>query len=196
PAAMLPPTNVFRIVPPGTRSLFVTAFKDLDELYQSLKISPRMEKIEVGLSHWKPGSIYNDGKLGETLMQDVLEKLTGKRFTAIQNTSGHGPDGIAIDHTKTPVEIYVAEAKSSVNGANAAERPSGDPNARLSGWVDKYLTGKFDTASPEGRAMFDQIINTCGVDLIRCNVRGIWAQVEVPRPGATKVSLDATLKAW
>ncbi|HMW72277.1 MAG TPA: hypothetical protein PKD17_10675, partial [Cellvibrionaceae bacterium] len=110
-------------------------------------------------------------------------------------------------HTKTPVEIYVAEAKSSVNGADAARAPAGAPDERLRGWLDKYNLGGFDTATPEGRAVFDQIQSLCGINLSSCNIRGIWAQVEVPRTGASNVSvdaslnatlkpLDATLKAW
>ena len=111
-------------------------------------------------------------------------------------------EGTSVSPFGAPLASFFAAGRPVI-----ARAPAGAPDERLRGWLDKYNLGGFDTATPEGRAVFDQIQSLCGINLSSCNIRGIWAQVEVPRTGASNVSvdaslnatlkpLDATLKAW
>lgn len=149
-------------------------------------------------SHYKDGEFikYNDGKLGEKAMVDVLKGTTGVEFKAIQNLSGHGPDGVYIDRSTNPATIYLAEAKSSVHGADAAKAPTGSATARLDKWIADYEAGKYANAGSEGIDTLRELKLLRDAD-IPAPVKGIWVQVEVPKFNSSSVEgLNAIINVW
>jgi len=169
----------------------------LDALYNDLKSAPVRISVMGKFHNYKEGDFikYNDGKLGEAVMLDVLEGTTGKKFTPMQNLSGHGPDGVYIDKSTNPATIFLAEAKSSINGADAAKAPTGSATARLDKWIADYEAGKYANAGSEALDTFQEL-KTLRQDLT-APVKGIWIQVEVPKLDSSGVQqLNAIVNVW
>ncbi|WP_454909647.1 hemagglutinin repeat-containing protein [Variovorax gossypii] len=83
--------------------------------------------------------VRNDGKLGESLAQELMQNATGISFRSIQNNSGHGVDLLGIDETAKI--IWAPEVKSSINGAFP------DPNTlnlmqRTQSWINQAADGR------------------------------------------------------
>lgn len=128
-------------------------------------------------------------------MKDVLQSAIRKNFKAIQNLSGHGPDGVYIDRSTNPAIIYLAEAKSSVHGADAAKAPTGSATDRLDKWIADYKAGRYDNADSESRNMLRELEMLRRVDTAL--VKGIWVQVEVPKFNSSSVEgLSAIINVW
>lgn len=169
----------------------------LDALYNDLKSAPVRISVMGKFHNYKEDDFikYNDGKLGEAVMLDVLEGTTGKKFTPMQNLSGHGPDGVYIDPvTKT---IYLAEAKSSVNGADKAVPPTGSPTARLNQWMTDYQDGKYDNADPATLNKFRELQQIYESSGATPSIKGVWVQVEVPKFNSSNFTgVETIVSAW
>lgn len=140
------------------------------------------------------GTNKNDGKLGEEVMKETLEKATGKKFVAIQNGSGHGPDGVFIDTSTQPATIYIAEAKSSVNGAEAAKPPVGTPEERLKKWIDDFDGPRYENVDAATRAQIESLKAAYRAE---SPVKGLWVQVDVPKVNSSNLNpLGVILSAW
>ena len=123
-----------------------------------------------------------NGKMPEQLGLQVLEQQTGRQFTALQNFSNQGADGVSIDPiTRT---IYVAEVKSSQNGVDAAKSAVGDPAVKLQQWADNSLgkTGSWVAQPAASDALATQVQSALNNGY---TVKGVQVQVGVPAPGAT-----------
>ncbi len=172
-------------------------YKSIGDFYSAAQGGSKRVKVMGNYSHYKDGEFikYNDGKLGEKAMVDVLKGTTGVEFKAIQNLSGHGPDGVYIDRSTNPATIYLAEAKSSVHGADAAKAPTGNATDRLDKWITDYKAGRYDSADSESRNMLRELEMLRRVDT--APVKGIWVQVEVPKFNSSSVEgLDAIINVW
>lgn len=173
------------------------SFVSLDSFYNQAKSGPLNMTVTGRYSHYREGEFvkYNDGKLGERVMVDVLEASTGKKFVAIQNLSGHGPDGVYIDRTTNPATIFLAEAKSSINGADSARIPTGSPAARLAKWIADYDNGKYNNADASSLALLEELKDlriSSGAP-----VKGIWVQTEVPHYNSSNINeLKVIVNAW
>ncbi len=137
-------------------------FPSVGGLYDDLLAKGSIKtEINILRSHVNPdGSLkgtYNDGRLGEELMKETLERITGKKFVPIQNDSGHGPDGVFIDESTTPATIYIAEAKSSVNGESAARAPEGTPQERLDKWIKDFDGPRYANVDAATRAQIESL---------------------------------------
>lgn len=172
-------------------------FKSMDDFYNAAKTGGKRILIMGNYSHYKNGEFikHNDGKLGEKAMVDVLKGATGVEFKAIQNLSGHGPDGVYIDKSSNPATIYLAEAKSSISGADAAKAPTGSATARLDKWIADYEAGKYDNAGAESIDMLRELkgLRDAGV---QSPVKGIWVQVDVPPFNSSVQGLNAIINVW
>lgn len=174
----------------------VIALRHGDDLAQAgqqtfLKIDDLLERTfeAIPLSHTKDfrtGKFRQDGVLGEQVAIQVLAEKTGLEFRPLQNASGHGCDGCAIAFDGDKIVVVVMDAKSSQNGITAAASAHGNPEVRLSKWLESASIAGSDAAM---------------ADLLRqalrdgAKVQGITVKVGVPAPGATGV---ATIKveAW
>lgn len=103
-------------------------------------------------------------------------------FKPLQNNSGNGADGVAIDpSTKT---IWVAEVKSSQNGVSAAASAQGDPAAKLETWVaNSQSNSKAWAAQPSGNTALAEDVQKA-IDS-GYQIKGVQVQVGVPAPGTT-----------
>jgi len=111
----------------------------------------------------------------------------------IQNGSGHGPDGVFIDESTRPATIYIAEAKSSINGESAARAPEGTPEARLKKWMSDFDGPNYENVDAATRAEIEKLKDAYTPD----NVKGLWVQVEVPRVNSSNLNpLGLILSAW
>ena len=134
----------------------------------------------VPLSHlpnWKTGSLANDGVLGEQLSLQTLNEKTGLNFKPLQNSSNHGCDGCAVAINGDTITVVVMDAKSSVNGVNAARTPHGDPETRLRGWLQKSSITQSDPALAEA------LVSALGSDGVK--VQGVTVKIGLPAPGKT-----------
>lgn len=172
-------------------------FKSMDDFYNAAKTGGKRILIMGNYSHYKNGEFikHNDGKLGEQSMKDVLKGATGKDFKSIQNLSGHGPDGVYIDRSTKPATIYLAEAKSSINGANAAKAPTGSATARLDKWIADYEAGKYANAGSEALGTLQElkVLRDAGV---QSPVKGIWVQVDAPQYNSSVQGINAIINVW
>ena len=117
-----------------------------------------------------------NGALGEEIATQVLNEQTGLEFKSLQNASNHGCDACAIDvKNKT---IWVADAKSSQNGVDAAASAAGDPLTRLEGWLKQEWANQGENAAFAKE--MDRLVNREGFQ-----VKGLTVKVGVPAPGAT-----------
>ena len=135
-----------------------------------------------------------NGVLGEQLGLQTLTEETGLKFDALQNNSGHGADGVAIDN-KTST-IWTVEVKSSQNGASAAASAQGNPATKLQTWVDNSLNpapGSPWNAQPASNQALAQAVQ----DAIDAGytIKGIQAQVGVPAPG-TSGTAQVIISSW
>jgi YD repeat-containing protein len=127
-----------------------------------------------------------NGVLGEQVVLQTLEQEIGLTFKSLQNRSGHGADGFAISDVENV--IYVVESKSSQAGiasaANAGSSPG--PAAKLAEWTSKSLgpAPGWGTQNLANQAFAQEI-----ADALRngYTVRGIQAQVSIPKPGTTGI---------
>ncbi|ORT83449.1 hypothetical protein B7G54_24330 [Burkholderia puraquae] len=133
-----------------------------------------------------------DGTLGESIGLQALKNETNLSFKALQNNSGHGADGVAIDSSSKT--IWVAEVKSSQNGVGAAASAQGDPLTKLETWVgaSQNQTGAW-SAQPGSNGALAQSIRDALLDGYQ--VKGIQVQVGVPAPGATGAT-QISIKPW
>ncbi|WP_237683131.1 hypothetical protein [Pseudomonas sp. B14(2022)] len=134
----------------------------------------------IPLSHlpnWKTGSLANDGVLGEQLSLQTLNEKTGLNFKPLQNSSNHGCDGCAVAINGDTITVVVMDAKSSVNGVNAARTPHGDPETRLRGWLQKSSITQSDPALAEA------LVSALGSDGVK--VQGVTVKIGLPAPGKT-----------
>jgi hypothetical protein len=118
-----------------------------------------------------------DGVLGEQLAIQLLNEKTGLSFKPLQNASNHGCDGCAISIQGDKITVLVMDAKSSQNGVDAAASASGDPAARLQGWLNQDWA-----KSPENKPLADALQAALSKD---ATVQGITVKVGVPTPGTT-----------
>ena len=96
----------------------------------------------------------------------------------------------------SPFTIFVAEAKSSINGAGVAKLPVGTPQARLDKWINDFDRKRYEKVDTETRANIQQL-----QDLYRENppitIKGIWIQVEAPALNTSKVTpYDVIIHLW
>ncbi|MCQ2995032.1 hypothetical protein QCD79_12765 [Pseudomonas quasicaspiana] len=134
----------------------------------------------IPLSHlpnWKTGSLTNDGVLGEQLSLQTLNEKTGLNFEPLQNSSNHGCDGCAVAINGDTITVLVMDAKSSVNGVNAARTPHGDPETRLRGWLANRSITQSDPALADA---LEFALESDGV-----KVQGVTVKVGLPAPGKT-----------
>ena len=135
-----------------------------------------------------------NGVLGEDLGLQTLNQETNLNFEALQNNSGNGADGVAIDDANQT--IWVAEVKSSQNGVSAAADAAGDPVAKLNNWVGQSLN-----PSPGSAWMSQPAANQSLATEIQealdagYQIRGVQVQVGVPTPGSTGVP-QITINPW
>jgi len=114
-------------------------------------------------------------ELAEPIANTLLKEKTGLDFKPLQNASGNGCDGCAIDVSNKT--IWVSDAKSSVNGVDAAAVAEGSPRIRLDGWLGQKW------ANEGGNQAFTQAMQQAIKDGYQ--VKGITAQVGVPKLGTT-----------
>jgi filamentous hemagglutinin len=134
-----------------------------------------------------------NGVLGEAVGLQTLEQETGLTFSPLQNNSGNGADGVAIDpNTQT---IWVAEVKSSQNGVNAAATAQGDPATKLDAWLNLSTnpSGTSWAAQPSSNQALTQSIQNA-IDS-GYQIKGVQVQVGVPAPGATGTTQIA-IQPW
>ncbi|PTB16750.1 hypothetical protein C9I57_31830 [Trinickia symbiotica] len=133
-----------------------------------------------------------DGTLGESLGLKTLDGQTGMTFKPLQNNSGNGADGVAIDsNTKT---IWVAEVKSSQNGVGAAATAQGDPATKLETWVANSQSNSGSwAAQPSGNAALAKDLQKA-IDS-GYQIKGVQVQVGVPAPGATGAT-QISIQPW
>ena len=135
-----------------------------------------------------------NGVLGETLGLQTLEEQTGLKFNPLQNNSGNGADGVAIDDAN--MTIWNAEVKSSQNGVSAAATAQGNPATKLQTWVDSSLNpapGSPWNAQPATNQALAQSIQ----DAIDAGyqIKGVQIQVGVPKPGTSGVG-QVLINPW
>ena len=124
----------------------------------------------------------------------IFKKTTGQKFFAIQNGSGNGPDGVFIDKSTAPATIYIAEAKSSINGASSARPPAGSVQARLDQWIKDFDGPKYANVDAATRANIELVKDAYRMNQVP---KGIWVQVEVPKlNSANIVPLDVIIHEW
>lgn len=133
-----------------------------------------------------------DGTLGETVGLQTVNEETGLNFAPLQNNSGNGADGVAIDpNTQT---VWVAEVKSSQNGVGAAATAQGDPASKLENWVQssQESVGTW-TAQPSGNVALANSLQKA-IDA-GYQVKGIQVQVGLPAPGTTGAT-QISIQPW
>ncbi|NJJ58362.1 hypothetical protein HCF10_16910 [Pseudomonas grimontii] len=115
--------------------------------------------------------------MGEQLSLQTLNEKTGLNFKPLQNSSNHGCDGCAVAINGDTITVVVMDAKSSVNGVNAARTPHGDPETRLRGWLQKSSITQSDPALAEA------LVSALGSDGVK--VQGVTVKIGLPAPGKT-----------
>ncbi|QOD67346.1 hemagglutinin repeat-containing protein [Pseudomonas brassicacearum] len=159
-----------QVVPDAVNPPKVSPVEDLfGQTFESIPLSH--------LPNWKTGSLVNDGVLGEQLALQTLNGKTGLNFKPLQNGSNHGCDGCAVAINGDTITVVVMDAKSSVNGVNAARTPHGDPETRLRGWLQKSSITQSDPAL--ARALRSAL----GRDGVK--VQGVTVKVGLPAPAKT-----------
>jgi hypothetical protein len=129
------------------------------------------------------------GKLGEQLAIQVLNEKTGLNFQPLQNVSGHGCDGCAISIQGDTITVVVMDAKSSQAGVDAAKSATGNPAARLNGWI---RSDSIKDASLENKTLIDAI--QAALDK-GAQVQGITVKVGLPAPGTTGIA-ELKVEPW
>lgn len=125
--------------------------------------------------------------LGEQLALQTLNGKTGLNFKPLQNGSNHGCDGCAVAINGDTITVVVMDAKSSVNGVNAARTPHGDPATRLRGWLGNRSIADSDPALRDAlrAALLSENVK----------VQGVTVKVGVPAPGKTGVA-EFKVEPW
>ncbi|WP_236433105.1 hemagglutinin repeat-containing protein [Pseudomonas syringae] len=144
----------------------------------------------IPLSHlpnWKTGSLVNDGVLGEQLALQTLNEKTGLNFKPLQNSSNHGCDGCAVAINGDTITVVVMDAKSSVNGVNAARTPHGDPATRLRGWLAD------DSITESDPALAGALRSALGSDGVK--VQGVTVKIGLPAPSKTGQA-EIKVESW
>lgn len=91
----------------------------------------------------------------------------------------------------------LAEAKSSVNGADKAAPPVGSPTARLNQWMNDYRAGKYDNADPATLNKFRELQQIYESSGATPSIKGVWVQVEVPKFNSSNFTgVETIVSAW
>lgn len=102
-------------------------------------------------------------------------------------------DPLILDKSTNPATIYLAEAKSSINGADAAKAPTGSATARLDKWIADYKAGKYENAGSDARNTFQELSD---LKDIGASVKGIWIQVDTPPYNSSVQGVNAIINVW
>ena len=184
--------GILRTITPLVKAVFT----DIKDLYTKAKVNPIKLNYQVRISHMENGKIplRNTGELGEKVTTDMMEDITGKKFKPVQNASNQGADGVFIDHSMNPGTIYIMEVKSSINGVDAAVKPTGSATAKLQQWQQDFQGSKYVNVDVQTQQLIADLASAVESGYA---VKGLWVQVEVPKLGSSSINgLDAILGTW